>query len=139
MSDENEGATTLIPLFERLANGDKSAAEEIIGHAMRRLKEMAHLRLRSYEKVHQLHQTDDVVQNAAMRLYRALKDVVPTSPGHFTRLCAEQIRRELIDLARSEYGVNQDRVQVKFGVGGSTTEANAVLDDIPKGFKQRVE
>jgi len=33
MSDESEGGKTLIPLFDRLAAGDTSAADEIIKHS----------------------------------------------------------------------------------------------------------
>ena len=49
-------------------------------------------------------QTDDVLQNALIRLLRALEDVRPASVRHFFALTAEQVRRELIDLARHYYG-----------------------------------
>jgi RNA polymerase sigma-70 factor (ECF subfamily) len=48
--------------------------------------------------------TDDVVQGAAQRLYRALEVVVPESPRSFHNLCGEMIRRELLDLKRRLYG-----------------------------------
>ena len=42
-------------------------------------------------------------QNAALRLYRALKEVHPTSVRGFFGLAVTQIRRTLLDLARHYY------------------------------------
>ncbi len=44
--------------------------------------------------------TGDVLQNALLRLLRALEVVRPTSVRDFFGLAAEQMRRELLDLAR---------------------------------------
>lgn len=74
-----------------------------------------------------------------MRLYRALKAVRPTSVEQFLRLAATQIRRELLDLKRHEFGVNEDRVQVIFGPGGSTSEARQILDGPPKDAEEDKE
>ena len=52
----------------------------------------------------QWEQTDDILQNAAMRLCRALNVVKPASVRSFINLAAVQIRRELIDLARHYEG-----------------------------------
>jgi RNA polymerase sigma-70 factor (ECF subfamily) len=60
--------------------------------------------LRQYPGVKQWEDTDDVAQNARMRLWKALKRVEITSVAHFYRLAALHIRRELIDLARYYYG-----------------------------------
>jgi RNA polymerase sigma-70 factor (ECF subfamily) len=56
--------------------------------------------LQAYPGVRSLEETDDVFQNAVIRLYRALKQVVPASVREFIGLATTQIRRELIDLAR---------------------------------------
>src|SRR5262249_48213550 len=48
--------------------------------------------------------TDDVFQNAALRLWNALRDVAPASVRDFFRLATLQVRRELIDLAHHYYG-----------------------------------
>src|SRR5262249_4690219 len=47
---------------------------------------------------------DDVLQNALLRLLRALEQVRPASVREFFGLSAEQVRRELLDLARHYYG-----------------------------------
>ena len=48
--------------------------------------------------------TDDILQNALQRLCRALQTVKPQSVRSFLNLGAEQIRRELIDLAHHYRG-----------------------------------
>ena len=49
-------------------------------------------------------ETDDVLQNAMLRLHRSLAEIQPECPSQFYGLAATQIRRELIDLARHYYG-----------------------------------
>jgi RNA polymerase sigma-70 factor (ECF subfamily) len=65
-----------------------------------RLSRLARKMLRSYPGVSRWEQTDDVLQNAAVRLCRSLDEVKPESVRSFFNLAAVQIRRELIDLAR---------------------------------------
>lgn len=48
--------------------------------------------------------TDDVFQNAALRLHRALAELRPSSPRDVMALAATQVRRELLDLARRHAG-----------------------------------
>ena len=55
-------------------------------------------------RVGRWEQDDDVLQNALLRLHRALGEVHPTTVRDFFRLAASQIRRELIDLARHHFG-----------------------------------
>src|SRR5204862_2838941 len=49
-------------------------------------------------------QTGDVLQGAVARLLRSLEQVRPDSLRAFFGLATQQIRRELIDLARHHYG-----------------------------------
>jgi len=60
--------------------------------------------LRDFPGVHRWEQTDDVLQNAVVRLCRALGEVRPPTAADFFRLAAAQIRRELIDMARRYSG-----------------------------------
>jgi RNA polymerase sigma-70 factor (ECF subfamily) len=60
--------------------------------------------LKDYRRLRRWEQTDDVLQNALVRLHRSLEDVAPPSLRDFYRLAALQIRRELIDLARHYFG-----------------------------------
>ena len=60
--------------------------------------------LRGYPALRRWEQTDDVLQNALLRLYRSLNEVRPQSVPEFMGLAATQIRRSLIDLARHHIG-----------------------------------
>ena len=62
--------------------------------------------LRDFPGVHRWEQTDDVLQNAVLRLIRALGEVRPPTAADFFRLAAAQIRRELLDLARRYSGAH---------------------------------
>jgi RNA polymerase sigma-70 factor (ECF subfamily) len=60
--------------------------------------------LRRFPGVRRWEQTGDVLQNALLRLLRALRQVQPASVRDFFGLAAEQVRREVLDLARHYYG-----------------------------------
>ena len=55
---------------------------------------------RSFPAVRRWQDTDDVFQNAALRLHRALGALGGESPRSIMALAATQVHRELIDLAR---------------------------------------
>jgi RNA polymerase sigma factor (sigma-70 family) len=90
--------------LDRLQAGDELAREELLTSACARLQRLTRKMLQGDPRVKRWEQTDDVFQNATLRLYRALHDVRPQSVQEFFRLAAVQIRRELIDLARHYYG-----------------------------------
>jgi RNA polymerase sigma-70 factor (ECF subfamily) len=97
--------TTLIQAWiDRLRAGDDSARAALLDTACERLTRLARKMLRGYPGVGRWEQTDDVLQNALIRLDRALKTVTPPTARDFFRLAAAQIRRELIDLARRHSG-----------------------------------
>lgn len=64
------------------------------------LRYVARRMLGRFPQVRRWDETDDVVQNAALRLHRALAAVVPNDARHWMALIATQVRRELLDLAR---------------------------------------
>lgn len=96
--------TELSPLIDRLAKGDLSARDELLAAACNRLRLMASRKLSRFPGVHRFEDTDDVLQNACIRLHRALASTQPTSAKGFFGLAATQIRRELIDLYRHYEG-----------------------------------
>ena len=99
------GHTTRLQDWLDLAQiGENDHRNEIIDHTCDRLRLLAHKMLRRFPKVRRWSETDDVLQNAMLRLHRALADVKPESASQFYGLAATQIRRELIDLARHQYG-----------------------------------
>lgn len=85
-------------------SGDLTAREAIIEHTCERLRIRTRQMLRAYPTVKRWSETDDVLQNAMIRLHRSLANVKPESPRQFYGLAATQIRRELIDLARHYTG-----------------------------------
>jgi RNA polymerase sigma-70 factor (ECF subfamily) len=90
--------------IDRLNAGDPAARDELLAHACDRLQRLTRKMLRGYERVRRWEQTDDVLQNALVRLWNALGQVRPRSVREFYGLAALQIRRELIDLARQYFG-----------------------------------
>jgi len=103
MTAENQ--TILIEgWIARLKTGDVHARKELINCACERLTRLSRKMLRGFQRVKRWEATDDVVQNALMRLYRTLADVQPATAVEFYRLAATNIRRELFDLAKHYYG-----------------------------------
>ena len=91
-------------LLDRLRAGDGSARDDLIALAQGRFVALARAILRRHPHVRRWEQTDDLLQAALMRLHRSLAVVRPEGVAHFDNLAATQIRRELIDLARSYHG-----------------------------------
>jgi RNA polymerase sigma-70 factor (ECF subfamily) len=104
MTDAGSHARGISYWIEQLHAGDERARDELLNGACRRLVHLTHRMLRAFPGVRRWEDTDDVVQNAAVRLWEALKVVQPQSATHFYRLAALHIRRELIDLARHYQG-----------------------------------
>jgi RNA polymerase sigma factor (sigma-70 family) len=104
MTDAADSTTEIQLRLDRLRAGDESARDELLAVACGRLRRLAQRMLRAYPAVRRWEETDDVLQNAALRLCRALQDVRPESVRSFLNLAALQIRRELVDLARHYEG-----------------------------------
>ncbi|MGB8853227.1 MAG: sigma-70 family RNA polymerase sigma factor [Pirellulales bacterium] len=100
MDEKNDPHRLVEACIKRLASGDLSARDELINLAGGRMQKLAHRMLVTFPAVRRWEQTDDVVQNAAVRLWKALGQVVPRDARHFMGLTAIQIRRELLDLAK---------------------------------------
>lgn len=117
----------------RLAKGDDSAREEILEVCNDRLRELSSRLLGKFAKVRRWDTTDDVAQNAAIRLYRALGETVPDSPRGLMGLMATQIQRELIDLARKHaggmsYAKNHDTNVARGGSNGDVFLVDEAVD-----------
>jgi RNA polymerase sigma-70 factor (ECF subfamily) len=103
MSD-NDHSTQIRLCIDRLHAGDEAARDELLSYACDRLRRLTRKMIRGFPGVHRWEQTDDVLQNAALRLRRALSTVQPPTAADFFRLAAAEIRRELLDLARRHSG-----------------------------------
>jgi RNA polymerase sigma factor (sigma-70 family) len=101
----SENQTVLIEgWIERLKKGDDQARKELINCACDRLTRLSRKMLRGFHRVKRWEATDDVAQNALMRLYRTLAEIKPGTAIEFYRLASTNIRRELLDLAKHYYG-----------------------------------
>ena len=96
--------TNLNILMERIRGGDQLARNDLVTRMQKRLERLASRMLRNYPGVERWEETQDVMQNAYMRLFRALETVRPENTRALFGLAAENIRRELIDLARRYQG-----------------------------------
>jgi RNA polymerase sigma-70 factor (ECF subfamily) len=92
--------TQLNNWVDRMRAGDTGARDELLRSVGNRLQRLARKMLRRFPIVQRWTETDDVLQNALLRLLRSLEDVRPGSVRDFFGLAAEQLRRELLDLAR---------------------------------------
>ncbi len=90
--------------LDRIEAGDLAARNELLRGVGRRLERLARKMIRQFPAVRRWTDTADVLQNATLRLLRALDAVRPASTHEFYSLAATQIRRELLDLARHFYG-----------------------------------
>ena len=84
--------------------GDEAALDALLRHCGERLTFLTRRMLGDYRRVRRWAETDDVLQNALVRLVAALRQVKPATSRDFLALATLQIRRELIDLARHYYG-----------------------------------
>ena len=104
MDSEDTISAPLAECLQRLEQGDLSARDRIIELCSSRLHALAHRMLGRYPGVRRWEDTDDVFQNAAMRLHRALGQMRLDAPRSIMALAATQLHRELIDLARRHAG-----------------------------------
>lgn len=104
MASEESFAGPLSQCLEDLAAGNLAARDRIIELCSGRLRTLASRMLSRFPSVRRWDDTDDVFQNAVMRLHRALGALRVGSPREIMALAATQVHRELIDLARRHAG-----------------------------------
>ena len=135
--------TAMHAWIDRLRAGDATAANDLVRHAAAQLEAMARKMLRHYPNVGRWEQTDDVLQNAVLRLLRALKqDIRPETVREFFGLAAMQIRRELIDLARhyqGPQGMGANHASVSLAADSEETWAGAAEPVAPSDDSAELE
>ena len=92
--------TTLKNYVQRIRAGDESVRNDLLERVHDRLERLCRKMLGRFPSVKRFEETCDVLQNSLLRLVRSLEQVNPTTTREFFGLAAEQIRRELLDLAR---------------------------------------
>jgi RNA polymerase sigma factor (TIGR02999 family) len=95
-------------LLDRMQSGDTAARTELLGLAYERLRLLARKMFhQDFPRLGNLHETDSILHEAVLRLFRALQEVQPRNVHDFLTFSAAQIRRVLLDMAR--YHSRRDR------------------------------
>jgi RNA polymerase sigma-70 factor (ECF subfamily) len=100
MPEAEPNSTDLRDLLVRVRAGDRGAEDRLVRVILGRFQNLARRMLNQFPDLRQREQTEDVVQEALLRLLRAVREVTPQTSRDFFNLAAEQIRRQLLDLAR---------------------------------------
>lgn len=99
------GTTTdLFACLEKMRAGDAAARHHLLARALDRLRRLARRMLGDFGRVRRFDDTDDVLQNALLRILRRLEGHTPATPAEFFASAAQEMRRELLDLVRHYYG-----------------------------------
>jgi RNA polymerase sigma factor (sigma-70 family) len=123
MADSAAKTTVLVQLLEQMQAGDPAARDELIRAFQGRLEQLVR-----YPGVGRWVEVEDVLQNSLLRLLRALESIKPDSTRAFFGLAAEQMRRELLDLARHYYGPQ--------GIGANHDSVGVSPENGPPRFEQ---
>ncbi len=127
-----EGNTTQLQvLLDLAASGDDDAYGELIARASDRLLKLTRKMLRNYPHLRRWEQTDDVFQNATIRLYRSLRNLKPDSVRSFMGLATLEIRRSLIDLIRHHFGPEGAAGKHHSDVTGDLSGDGGLIKNIP--------
>jgi RNA polymerase sigma-70 factor (ECF subfamily) len=119
--------------LDRMREGDGQARDRLIAHAAERLRRLARKMLRRFPALRRWEQTDDVLQNATLRLHRALAELRPESARHFYNLAAVQVRRELLDMARHHFGPQGQAAKHHTEGAGPAGDEGGPLEREPDG------
>lgn len=98
MSDPT--TTHLQRCLDRLHQGDANAREELLRQSLERLRALTRRMLVRFPNVRRWEETDDVLQDALLRIDQMLGRIEVASVRDYLRLAAANIRRVLLDLAR---------------------------------------
>ena len=104
MADDSTQTLRVQGWLDGLRAGDAAALDALIRHVSDRLQRLTRQMLARHPAVKRWAQTDDVVQGALVRLVRAVRHVQPSSLRAFFALATQQVRWELLDLARHFHG-----------------------------------
>lgn len=103
--------TQIQRLLDKAKSGLDIDRNELINHSCSRLLKLTRKMFHNFKNLQRWEQTEDIFQNALVRLHRSLLEVQVVDVRHFFNLAALQIRRELLDLTKHYYG--------KLGIGAN--------------------
>lgn len=141
MADGSVHTTDLHSWIDGLRASDSAGADALFRGVGGRLDRMTRAMLARDPRVARWVEAEDVLQNASLRLLRALHTVRPASMRDFYGLAAGLIRRELIDSARRLYGPQGPGANEAGAIGfdpAGDAESSSVMDRWT-GFHEGVE
>jgi RNA polymerase sigma-70 factor (ECF subfamily) len=143
MTDSASQQSMMRQLLPQAVAGDGAAVDALLRYNCERFTSLTRRMLSDFRRVRRWTETDDVLQNALLRLVGALREVKPQTPREFLALATLQIRRELLDLARKFYGpqglgANQDSAAAA-GPNGPTPEEKGDFSYEPCSLAQWTE
>jgi RNA polymerase sigma factor (sigma-70 family) len=100
-------ATPIQRCLDRWELGDPAVRAELFQACIDRLRVLAHQLFGGFPRLHRWLDTDDVLQEACLRLDRCLQAIRPKTTRDLLGLAALQIRRELLDLVDRFCGPNR--------------------------------
>lgn len=104
MTESTTPPSLIAQLLPLAVAGDTTALDALLRHCAERFTILTRRMMADFRRVRRWAETDDVLQNALVRLVKTLGSVKPQTSQDFLGLASLQIRRELIDLARHFYG-----------------------------------
>ncbi|MFQ3648837.1 MAG: sigma-70 family RNA polymerase sigma factor [Gemmataceae bacterium] len=128
-------------LLLRFHRGDGTAREELINHSLNRMQHLARKWFHRETALRALHQTDDIVQEAILRVLKALDQTRPTEVVAFVGLLARQVRWVLADLARQRQRIATPGWEGEVPAPTETHQAHlqefhTQIDNLPEEHRQ---
>jgi RNA polymerase sigma-70 factor (ECF subfamily) len=116
-------------LLEFIHAGNHLAVNDLMEHCADRLRELAHHQMSRFPAVKRWEGSDDLMQQAAIRLLHSLQQVRPATAPQLFALASEMMRRQLIDLYRHYYGPEGMARHHASASGSSPDGASPTVDD----------
>jgi RNA polymerase sigma-70 factor (ECF subfamily) len=105
MSDESVPSHQILYWLDQLRAGNPDARNQLVNLAYQVFRPLARFIFhKDFARLGRWTDTNEVCQEALLRLWRVLEHVTPESERDFRRLTSQAIRRVLLDLARHYYG-----------------------------------
>ena len=107
------GTTDLHQWIDRIQQGDHQAENELCDHFHRRLECLSREMLGHFPQVGHQHEASDLLQDVVMkRLLPYLRTNRPSSVAHFFNVAAQQMRWELLTLAKNVRDPKAEAIEI---------------------------
>ncbi len=107
-------------LLNQIREGDQFSIQSLLSATLDRLRLLAKKISGNIPCVKYFEQTDDLLQNSMIRLWKAFEKHHPRTPLDYYRLASAIMRRELIDMSRHYFGAH--------GIGANLARASHAMD-----------